>query len=273
MTKKRSGNAFSLLIVLAVALGHGTASAYQVLSPGSSYAGKSIAAWNAAWWTWAWNSPAVADPLGDTSGALANQNNNGPVFFLAGSNSNGQVERTFNMTSDKALLMPTINFWENCVGDVATSCGSSYLPDPKPVMTANSVALQNSVTSLVASIDGTPIDDLFSRWEVSDFFSGGTAQAGGALTALYAGGGIDIVGQDIAPSLTYGYYALITNLSPGLHTLVYGGSTSAFGGFDYLVTAHINVSAVPVPSSVVLMASSMGLISAVGSCLRKRRTD
>lgn len=71
--------------------------AYEVMSPESTFAGKSVAQCNAAWWTWAWNSPAVSEPLGGTAGALANQNNGGPVFFLAGSNFNGNLERSFDV--------------------------------------------------------------------------------------------------------------------------------------------------------------------------------
>lgn len=245
------------LFCLALLLASSAAPAYEVLNPGASYAGKTLAEWNAAWWTWAWNSPAATDPLGDTTGALANQENGGPVFFLAGSNFAGNIERTFDVPGGVALLFPTVNFWENCVGDVSLSC-PGYPADPKPTMLANATTLRGTVTSQVASIDGVPVSDLFSRWEQSDFFSGGTAQAGDALTALYGSFGIDIVGEDIAPSLVYGYYVMVTGLSAGPHTVVYGGSTDAFGGFSYQVTAHINVGAVPVPGALGMLAAGMG---------------
>ncbi|MGE0861801.1 MAG: VPLPA-CTERM sorting domain-containing protein [Gammaproteobacteria bacterium] len=255
------------LIGLVLLLASSAASAYQVLSPGSSHEGKTLADWNAAWWTWAWNSPAATDPLGDTTGALANQENDGPVFFLAGSNFAGNIERTFDVPGGVALFFPTVNFWENCVGDVSQSC-PGYPADPKPTMLANAAALQGTVTSQVATIDGVPVTDLFSRWEQSDFFSGGTAQAGDALSALYGSFGIDIVGEDIAPSLVYGYYVMVTDLAPGLHTLVYGGSTSAFGGFNYQVTAHINVGAVPLPGALGLLAAGIGGLAPLA---RRRR--
>ena len=45
------------------------------------------------------------------------------------------------------------------------------------------------------------------------------------------------MGQESAPSLASGYYAMVTGLSPGAHTIVYGGSSTAFGTFfDYQVT-------------------------------------
>ena len=71
---------------------------YTVLAPGSIVEGKSIAAWSAEWWKWAWNSPAGADPLSDTTGALANQDNDRPVFFVASSNYNGALlNRSFDV--------------------------------------------------------------------------------------------------------------------------------------------------------------------------------
>jgi hypothetical protein len=127
-------------------------------------------------------------------------------------------------------------------------------------MLADTIANRNATTSVFATIDGTPVADPGSHWEVSGFFSGGIAQPGGALTAFYASYGIDITGQQIAPSLASGYYVMITGLTPGAHTLTYGGSTNAFGPFQYQVTANINVLAVPEPEHWALMLAGLGLL-------------
>lgn len=256
MKSNRTLNAALLIAALFSTQAYGT----EVLAPGSTVAGKSIAAWSAEWWKWAWNSPAGADPLNDTTGALANQANDGPVFFLAGSNSNGSITRSFNVAAGKPLLVPMINYWENCPGDVAISCGPAYLPDPKPQMLANTNTFKSATTSIFATIDGIPVANTGTHWEVSDFFSGGIAQPGGTLTTLYANFGINIVGQDIAPSLASGYYVMVTGLAPGAHTLTYGGSTTAFGLFEYQVTANINVLAVPEPESWLLMLAGLGFL-------------
>jgi len=237
-----------------------SASAYDVLDPGASYAGRTIAEWTAEWWTWAWNSPAGSDPLGDMTGALAGQNNDGPVFFVAGSNAGGTITRSFSVAEGRALLVPMINYWENCVGDIAVSCGPGYVANPGATLLANTETYRTAATSVFLSVDGAPIANPTTHWEVSGVFLGGTADAGEALTVLYAGAGLDIVGLDISPSVVSGYYAMITGLSPGDHTLVYGGSTTAFGGFTYEVTANINVVAVPEPETLALMLAGVGMV-------------
>lgn len=261
--------ACSTLVVIAGVSGVPSTSAlaYDILDPGASYEGRTIAEWTAEWWTWAWNSPSGGDPLGDTTGALAGQNNDGPVFFVAGSNAGGSVTRTFSVAEGRALLVPMINYWENCVGDIAVSCGPGYVANPAATLLANTETYRTATTSVFLSIDGTPISDPSSHWEVSGVFSGGTANAGEALTALYAGAGLDIVGLDISPSLVSGYYAMITGLSPGEHSVIYGGSTNAFGGFTYQVTATINVVAVPEPETLALMLAGLGIVS----CSVRRR--
>lgn len=244
------------------------ATGYQVLDAGASYAGKTVAEWTADWWTWAWGAPANADPLSDTTGSLANQNNDGPVFFVAGSNSGGVTQRTFSVSEGKALLVPMINYWENCVGDVAISCGPSYVADPGATLLANTELYKAATTDIFVSIDGTPVPNPASHWEVSGVFSGGTAQPGSTLTSLYAGAGIDIVGQDISPSMASGYYVLVAGLSAGSHVVSYGGSTNAFGGFSYQVTANIDVTPVPEPEAYLLMLSGLSLI---GWAARRRQ--
>ncbi len=74
------------------------ASSTTILPPNSFVAGESIADWTAAWWTWALQAPFAQNPLTDTTGAFANVNNTGPVFFIAGTTGNtGPVSRSFQV--------------------------------------------------------------------------------------------------------------------------------------------------------------------------------
>lgn len=245
------------------------AHAYQIAAPGSIVEGKSIAEWNAEWWTWAWNTPTDQNPLADTTGAWANVDNDGAVFFVAGANGNGSYQRSFEVPAGKPLLIPLVNYWENCVGDPAVSCGADYLPDPKVKMAERVDFFRASVTSLQLSIDGQAVPDLYNRWERSAFFSGGTGKAGTSLATFYESFGLPFVGLDIAPSLAYGYYAMVTDLAPGLHTIVFGGSETGYNS-SFTVTASIQVLAVPEPSTV---ATLLGGLCALSLRLRGRREE
>src|SRR3954470_4456879 len=87
------------------------ANAYTILAPNSIVAGQSIADWTAAWWTWVLQAPVVTNPLLDTTGHFANVNNNGPVFFIAGSQG-GAVTRSFSVPAGKPVLFPLINTFD-----------------------------------------------------------------------------------------------------------------------------------------------------------------
>ena len=140
------------------------------------------------------------------------------------------------------------------------TCDLSYLPDPKVKLAANVAGYRAAVIDTFAIIDGMPVSDPYSRWEVSDFFSGGIAQPGTSIVAFYESFGLTLAGLDISPSLASGYWAMVTDLSPGAHTLDYGGSTTAFGPFEYRVIANINVVAVPEPSAYALLLAGLGVV-------------
>lgn len=104
-----------------------------------------------------------------------------------------------------ALRPEAVRIGTSAEGDRSISCGPSYVQDPGAVLLANTETYKNASTNILVSIDGTPVSNPVSHWEVSSVFSGGIAQPGTALVGLYAGAGIDIVGQDISPSLVSGY--------------------------------------------------------------------
>ena len=99
-----------------VALGAASspAQAVTIFDPGGSFAGKTIANWTAAWWTWALQLPGATNSLSDTTGAYANLNNNGPVFFIAGNdvNSGPSTTRTFSVPDGRPVLLPMINLFD-----------------------------------------------------------------------------------------------------------------------------------------------------------------
>jgi hypothetical protein len=188
--------------------------------------GQTIAQWTADWWTWALQADAKTNPLLDSTGAFANVNNGGPVYFIGGTE-NGTAERTFAApAAGKPILFPMLNFFDTL--------------DPKNTENQLMAAFKNSVTNIFAEIDGVSIINPQSHLERTDFFSMGQTKEGSLIAQLGAP-----VGSELSPTKSTGYWLMIEGLSPGSHTLHFGGSSSGIpdviAPFSVDVTDHITI--------------------------------
>lgn len=195
------------------------------------YDGRSLEQWTEKWFTWAWQAPANENPMLDTTGAYASVDNNGAVFFIAGTTTppgaaNPDVptsaDRTFDVPAGKPLLIPMLNFFDT--------------EDPKSTEVGLVEGFQASVipTSLFATIDGVSITNPESDLVNTGFFSMGKTRPGSLIEAIGAP-----VFSELSPTLGSGYWLMVSGLSPGEHTLTFGGAES--DGFSVSVTDHINV--------------------------------
>lgn len=82
--------------------------------------GVSYAEWTAKWWQWALSIPAENNPVNDATGANCALNQNGPVWFLAGT-LGGVVDRNCTIQADKAILLPIFNA-VHTLADSPASC-------------------------------------------------------------------------------------------------------------------------------------------------------
>jgi hypothetical protein len=185
------------------------------------YDGESLAQWTEKWFTWAWQAPANENPMLDTTGAYASVDNNGPVFFIAGTTSPlTSADRTFDVPAGKPLLIPMLNQFDTL--------------DPPATEEGIIENFRDSVTSLFATIDGVSITNPESDVVNTGFFSMGKTRPGSEIAAIGAP-----VGSELYPTLGSGYWLMVSGLSPGEHTLTFGGAQS--DGFSTSVTDHINV--------------------------------
>ena len=234
------------------------ARAYVIFPPDGSFAGKSIVDWTADWWTWALQSPAATNPLLDATGAFANVNNDGPVFFVAGTVS-GSTPRSFEVPAGKPILLPIINLFD--VESVPPDPPEATLADRERAADLVVGAFLDAVdkSSLFASIDGTPVANPSAYLEVTGYFDMGPTQPGSLLEAL----GLP-AGTEAFPTKSGGYWLMVGDLTPGLHELHFGGSsgdwsvdtgtpigTESGAGFSTETTDLINV-VVPEPTSAAL---------------------
>jgi hypothetical protein len=191
-------------------------------------AGETIAQWTQKWWTWALQAPANQNPLLDTTGSFAHVNNTDSVFFIGGTFGDvTTADRTIaNVPAGEPLLIPVLNQFDTL--------------DPPNVENKILSDFQKSVTSLFAEIDGVSVKNLQSHLVRTDFFSMGPTQPGSLIEQLQLEQQPPLPpAADLSPTKSSGYWLMVDGLSPGQHTLHFGGSLSS--GFSTDVTDHITV--------------------------------
>ncbi len=214
----------------------------MVLDPGSTVEGKTIAEWTTDWTQWATSFSVPNDPFTDSTGAFANMNQSGPVFFIAGT-LGGSAQRTFKVPTNTYLLLPMLNvsFSQAELGDFSLT-----ETEIRDFVTG----LVDEVDSLHASVDGVDIENLFDHREESPAFSYNAA-VDNIFGAPSGNSGITV---------SDGYWLMIAPLAPGeTHVINFGGGVSSF---DFNVDVTATITAVPEPSTLVL--TSLSILGASG---------
>jgi len=246
--------ATSLLIGLVVILCTGALSAPAAIAkppdnPGSIAPhgqpyGKSYGDWGAAWWSWAASFPAGADPISAPGGPVvvggADDQPNGPVWFLAGTFS-GSVDRSLTVPSDKALFFPLVNYvyWspEDC----------SYLELPRCRATDlrhRLIEEQDQTTNLEVSIEKVgpgPSNEV--TYEMLDRYSAISKTFTLEIPPGSVFTGFDYDAGPRYPSVSGGHWMLLAPLAPGSYTIHWGGQPGGInaGAPPQDVTYHLTV--------------------------------
>jgi hypothetical protein len=189
------------------------------IGPEAPVGGMNYSEWSARWWQWNVSLPVDTDPEDpDTNqnplydGADCKNGANGqfgPVWFLTASFTG--AERTCDVPAGKFLFFPLVN----------TECSTL---EPDPWHGDNEEELRSCATSFVLSapfaiIDGVAVRNLERRYlVVSPMYT----------VALPPGNwwGVDPCTPDggSAQSVSNGYWLMLAPLSPGEHTIQFGGT-------------------------------------------------
>lgn len=217
--------AFSLLFVTGFSLFAGAiaapvhnavkpSTADRLLLPPDARVGKeSFGELTARWWQWAERMPIA--PFLDPDGRLCELDQEGPVWFLAGTDGSYNARRKCIIPSGRHILVPIINMRYSNV----RQHDGKPLPLPCKVL-QESVAVNNDrLGSAVVLIDGVSVTDV-ARYRV---------RSGGCFP-------LD-AGDEQSPSTAAdGYWLLIKPLTPGIHTLSIGANYAADDtGYGHMV--------------------------------------
>ena len=246
--KRQSRIPVAGLVAMILLVGANPLQAELILPGGSTVAGRTIGEWTADWWNWVGSQPDATNPLLDLTGANANVNQSGPVFFVPGTRQgNPPITRTFSVPGDKYLLVPLVN-WIAANG--ADPPFASTLEEVHAITTGTV-----DPSKLFATVDGVPITDLASHREATPGTF--TLTKIGSLPAIGPPGTYTDAAAD-------GYWLMLDPLGPGRHTLHFGGTTNSYttptgsftlNGFTLDVTAQLEV--VPEPSGLVLVGTGV----------------
>ena len=180
--------------------------------------GKGYAQLSAAWWQWAFSLP--VEPYRDPDGRFCALGQDGPVWFLAGTDGSFDTRRECGVPTGKHLFLPVINMFQQ------TPLG---VEKGKKVMSCEqlqaSVAVNNDhLVSAVVLIDGVAVKNVASYRVRSD-----------GCFPMYP----DLPEDDrfITPvAASDGYWLLIPPLPVGRHTIVVGANYGApEGGYHRMV--------------------------------------
>src|SRR6266851_2338353 len=212
----------------------------QVLPNEAVVDGKTIGEWSAAWWQWLFTIPTNQNPVFDQDGSRAQvAQPGGDVFFLCGVlNISGQATRTITVPEDEYLFFAIVaNEWNNI--DTVPPYTVEQLRD----LAAAATAL---TTELRASIDGVPVQDLFTHRAMSPVFSVDFQSPDNLQTFAY---GHPIVGL-VDPIVLDGYWLMVAPLGAGPHVINFGAILGPPVNFTLDITYNISVLPIPLPQRV-----------------------
>ena len=213
----------------------------DVVDPHSVVDDKTISRWTQDWLRWSYFAPNNADqnPLLDTTGQAANFNNNGKIFFIAGTFGTGEATREISdVPADKPILLPMINAWDtegpgietlaNFHGGFKTE-SERFSAEATLVTELAKASIYDAYATLTRIGDSKPLVDL--HWpdsarfsESTGIFSWGAPPSGSFFAdGLLGGSALDPTIADLPFTKQIGYWLMLDELKPGDYTLEFGG--------------------------------------------------
>jgi hypothetical protein len=194
----------------------------EVYTPDDKPFGLTYGQWTAKWWKWVLSVPSTNNPLLDDSGSLAEVNQNGPVWFLAGTlGENKCPERSCQLPTGKSVLFPVINYEANVVENPELSSNQQLIEHVMEDM--------NDIVVKEATVDGEKVS--VYRIHSNPFIFDMRLERTNILK---------LSPQTINVAAD-GYWVFLKPLKQGRHEIYFHGSCSG-GTRSSAAIYHINVS-------------------------------
>jgi hypothetical protein len=176
------------------------------------------------WWKWALSIPYAQNPIFDTTGAHCAVGQHGGRWYLAGTpgGPSGSLTRSCTVPAGKKIFFPVISVENDypCPDPTFQPSPGQSLKDFLTYGTGSipgAVTLINEVSDVQASLDGQNIPILPSYRGTSNMYS----YAGDpSLTAVFD----PCITGSQQKAVSDGYWLMLAPLSPGQHTLQFGGT-------------------------------------------------
>ena len=167
--------------------------------------GTPYAEWAGKWQQWLISVPQPLNPATDPTGKNCAQNQNGPVWFLAGT-TGGSAERTCTIPAGKAIFFVV----------VGSECDYASYPNVKsePALVSCAQADVNRAINLQATIDGVNLKQLDKYRATSPLFN-----------VTYPPHNLFGSPAGQTQGISDGYWVFLQPLSPGKHELHFSGLT------------------------------------------------
>lgn len=202
MSVGRTAMSFALGVLLATpALAASPTTADRMLlAPDAKVEGESFGALTARWWQWAERMPIA--PYYDPDGRLCEEEQSGPVWFLAGTDGTFNAKRECVVPAGRHILVPVINMRTSNPRRHGT-----VLPLPCAVLQESAAVNNERLGSAIALIDGVPVTGV-ARYRV---------RSDGCFP-------LQSYAEDGVLTAADGYWLLIKPLPAGRHTLAIGAN-------------------------------------------------
>jgi len=162
-------------------------------------AGRSQEEWSVAWWQWAGAFDTQNSPVADRTGVLCGRKQAGPVWFLAGTYGTKRTVRSCTVPKGRYLFFPLVNY-AVMPGSPQTRCDE---------VKRDARSMTDNAAWLLLELDGVRVQGLEAhRLAPQKCFDAGLRSE--ERVRIY-------------PSAANGYYVMLKPLSPGMHTLNFGG--------------------------------------------------